>query len=412
MLKSHNKSVFETLGRQPVHPFPARMAAGIALEALGATKRQLVVLDPMSGSGTVIAVARAKGHKAIGVDLDPLAVLLAKVWTHPLNRKVVLAEGEKILAAARKTFKKLSLGQAYPAGSDKPTKEFIRYWFDDYARRQLAALACHIQRVKDGHIRDALWCGFSRLIITKSAGASLAMDLSHSRPHRVFNKAPVKPFNKFMSAVETVVTNCPNRSTGRIGPAARIYEGDARAMRIKSGSVDLVLTSPPYLNAIDYIRCSKFSLVWMGYAISELKLIRSTSIGAEKALEAYEGADWVAGVLKKLCVGKKLTNRDTAILVRYAVDMEKALCEVARVLKKGGRAVYVVGNSTVKGIFIRNSTIVSEAALKHGLKAISSHVRTLPANRRYLPPPNAKAAKIALDARMRQEVVLVFKKAA
>jgi tRNA G10 N-methylase Trm11 len=79
MLKSHHKTIFETLGRNPIHPFPARMAPGIALEALGQGDRPLRVLDPMVGSGTVLAVARAKGHRAYGVDLDPLAVLLSGV---------------------------------------------------------------------------------------------------------------------------------------------------------------------------------------------------------------------------------------------------------------------------------------------------------------------------------------------
>ncbi len=79
MLKFHNKTILETLGRNPIHPFPARMSPGIALEALGEKSESLRVLDPMTGSGTVLAVARAKGHRAFGFDLDPLAVLLASV---------------------------------------------------------------------------------------------------------------------------------------------------------------------------------------------------------------------------------------------------------------------------------------------------------------------------------------------
>lgn len=292
MLKSHNKSIFETLGRQPIHPFPARMAAGIALEALatGKAKRRLVVLDPMSGSGTVLAVARAEGHRAVGVDMDPLAVLLAKVWVQPVAKRAVVREAALVLESARKRFNKVPLARAYPVGCDEATKAFIRYWFDDYARKQLAALAWHIRRVSDENVRNVLWCGFSRLIITKSAGASLAMDLSHSRPHKSFDRAPVKPFNKFIVAVETVVANCPNKSIGPIGPVARVTEGDARSLVIRSNSVDLVLTSPPYLNAIDYMRCSKFSLVWMGYTTEQLKIIRGTSVGAESALSAPDQA--------------------------------------------------------------------------------------------------------------------------
>src|SRR5260221_12566867 len=84
MLKSHNKTILEILGRHPIHPFPARMAPGIALEALGDSKTQLRVLDPMVGSGTVLAVARKKGHRAYGMDIDPLAVLTAQVWTRTI----------------------------------------------------------------------------------------------------------------------------------------------------------------------------------------------------------------------------------------------------------------------------------------------------------------------------------------
>src|SRR5207247_3938961 len=95
--KSHKKTIFEILGRDPIHPFPARMAPGIALEALGETDVPLRVLDPMVGSGTVLAVARAKGHRAFGVDLDPLAVLLAGVWTRTVDAEGVKDKASEVL---------------------------------------------------------------------------------------------------------------------------------------------------------------------------------------------------------------------------------------------------------------------------------------------------------------------------
>src|SRR5260370_41910963 len=101
MLKSHNKNILEILGRNPIHPFPARMAPGIALEALGEGKASLRVLDPMAGSGTVLAVARAKGHRAFGMDLDPLAVLLAGVWTRRVDGKRVNDKAEDVLDRAK-----------------------------------------------------------------------------------------------------------------------------------------------------------------------------------------------------------------------------------------------------------------------------------------------------------------------
>ena len=63
MLKFHRKTIYEALGREPVHPFPARMAPGIALQAMADEEDSIRVLDPMMGSGTVLAMARSQRHK-------------------------------------------------------------------------------------------------------------------------------------------------------------------------------------------------------------------------------------------------------------------------------------------------------------------------------------------------------------
>lgn len=412
MLKSHRKTIFQTLGRHPIHPFPARMSPGIALDALSHSNGSLRVLDPMSGSGTVLAVARAKGHHALGVDVDPLAILLSRVWTRTVDPTGVRDKAEEVLDRAKTRFKSLSVADAYPSNSDDETREFIRYWFDGYARRQLMALATSISRVEDQESRDVLWCGFSRLIITKQAGASLAMDLSHSRPHRAFSTAPIKPFNRFLSAVDMVVSNCPQRDSGCVGPIARVQQGDARNLHIESESIDLVLTSPPYLNAIDYLRCSKFSLVWMGHTIRALRLIRTDSVGSEASLREASQATWVRTVIEHLRLRPALSPPHQAILARYVWDMDRALAEVSRVLRRDGRAVYVIGESMCKGTFIRNSSIIIAMAERHGLSLMSRHSRALPANRRYLPPPERANRHAKLNARMRREVVVVFRKPA
>lgn len=388
------------------------MSPGIALDALGENQTSLRVLDPMAGSGTVLAVARAKGHHAFGVDLDPLAVLLAGVWTRTVDPDYILEKAVAVLSRSKSAFRELSSARAYPIGSDDETRAFIRFWFDDYARRQLAALSFVIRRVRDDATRDALWCGFSRLIITKCAGASLAMDLSHSRPHKAFSHAPIKPFNRFMSAVSTVVSNCPHHGLETTGPIAVVKQGDARNLAFDAQSFDVVLSSPPYLNAIDYIRCSKFSLVWMGHTVSELREIRRTSVGAELTSDQALDSEWVRSLVKELRLRPPLSIRHQGVLAQYVLDMGRAIAEVSRVLRNGGRAVYVVGDSTVRGTFIRNSAIVKAVAQEHGLKLQSEHARTLPGNRRYLPPPKRTSGIGAMNGRMSREVVLVFNKAA
>jgi DNA modification methylase len=409
MIASHKKNIADILGRESVHPFPARMAPGIALDIVGKRKnKSITVLDPMSGSGTVLALARAAGHHAVGVDIDPLAVLIARVWTSAIDPSDIRAAGEVILGKARRRFRSLSTGRAYPAGADEATREFIRYWFDPYARRQLACLAHEIAEVKPKVHREALWCAFSRLIITKQSGASLAMDLAHSRPHKSYDVAPAKPFRKFMSAVERVAVNCIDSRDGNRGPAARVMKADARRLPFESGSIDLVLTSPPYLNAIDYMRCSKFSLVWMGYKVDDLRETRAESVGSEVGAGKHNMDEDVSRVIAKLGLGKRFAERDRAVLARYVADMRKAVAEVARVLKPSGQAVYVVGENTVRGTYIRTARLVEAVAKLSGLELVEKRSRALPANRRYLPPPVHRGRSL-LNARMRREVVLALR---
>lgn len=409
IIKSHNKTVYEALGRSPIHPFPARMAPGIALDTLSSNKKvPLRVLDPMMGSGTVLAMARSLGHHAIGVDSDPLAVLMSRVWTSTIDADSTLTKARDVLKRSKSLFKKLPHREGYPFGADEETKQFTRYWFDEHARRQLAALSRVIRRVHDDKARDVLWCALSRLIITKQAGASLALDLSHSRPHKYFDRAPVKPFDKFMTAVSTVTTNCIRGENGIVGPKTKTVHGDARDLAVPDASVDYVLTSPPYLNAIDYMRCSKFSLVWMGHTISALRQLRGHSIGSEKMSEVEDDDD-INAIVKELRIGSQFPARYLGMLRRYINDMREALGEVSRVLVPGGTAVYVVGENTVRDVYIRNSVIISSVAKLSGLVLKERRSRALPANRRYLPPAGNSGSSL-LDLRMRREVVLAFRK--
>jgi len=266
----------------------------------------------------------------------------------------------------------------------------------------IESLQCH-------NSRDALWCAFSRLIITKQSGASRAMDLSHSRPHRAFDVAPKKPFHQFLLSVERVIINCIHKSILNRGPQPTIKLGDARELALYDRSVDLVLTSPPYLNAIDYIRCSKFSLVWIGYNVNDLRDLRAQMVGTEASQEPSLADDKeIESVIEALKLQPKLEKRNERILRKYIYDMRKAIYEVRRVLSWTGKAVYVVGENSLRGTYIRTSVIISKLAGFAGLSMMGRMTRTLPANRRYLPPPSFGQRGGTMEGRMRREVVLTF----
>ena len=406
--------------RRPIHPFPARMPPDLVVDIMermeGGSGRSMHVVDPMAGSGTVLAVARDRGHRATGMDTDPLAVLIAGVWTAPLDRGAVLRRASSVLEAAKRDCRARRTDNAYPHGSDDETRRFVEYWFDPEARGQLASLASSIRRVRDGPVRRALWCAFSRLIITKQSGASLAMDLAHSRPHRAYGRAPAMPFVGFESAAMRVAEGCVEAGKagmdgdgGAGAGVADIRLGDARSLDMGYSSVDMVITSPPYLNAIDYMRCSKFSLVWMGHTVGDLRRIRTGAVGTEVGLYGEAGAAENAdGIVSKAAGGRNVSRRTAAVLARYVHDMRRAVRETARVLVCGGAAAYVVGENTVRGVFLRNSVIVEALAEEAGLKVVARRRRSLPPCSRYLPPPSTAGNE--LGRRIRREVVLEMRK--
>lgn len=391
------------LTRSP-HPFPARMAASIPIGALRKTRKSLRILDPMAGSGTCAVVARASKHLALAFDTDPLAVMLTNVRCGDLNQEQIRTYGQQVLSSARQT--KVAGKDAFPMRADEETRRFARYWFDLNARKQLAALSRQISRIRAKSVRDVLWCAMSRLIITKDAGVSLARDVSHSRPHKTYRIAPLKPFDHFERALERVLASCPFSVRSAKLPKAVARLGDARKLPLNTASVDVVITSPPYLNAIDYMRGHKLSLIWMGYRVSELRAIRRKSVGAE--LAAADVKPGMTVILKKMGRIHLLPSRVQKMIALYLNDMNAVLTEIARVLTPNGKAVIIVGDSNLRGVFIRNSVAVRELAEQNGLVLVNMSRRRIPSDKRYLPPPRMQLGQ-ALGKRMRTEVVLSFK---
>lgn len=399
-------SVISSLGRPAVHPFPARMAHGVVADALAGRPRGKI-LDPMVGSGAVIAAAKACGHAATGVDIDPLACLIARVWVTPVDHDAVRERADSVLCQAGNLAAGMALRDAYPKDADSETKAFTRYWFDRRNRTQLAALATAISRTRRPIIREALWCAFSRLIFSKQNSVSLALDLPHSRPHRAFSTAPATPFEKWFDAVERVISGTIARSERRKGPRARVVLGDARRLQFQDATFDMVVTSPPYLNAIDYMRASKFSLVWMGRGVGDLASIRARSIGTERGLYGDKRVEVFRQIPMLRSLLSRVPDRQRALGAKYALDLRATLQEVRRVLRRRGTALIVVGDNRIRGHFMRNSRVVEDVANAVGLRLVSRNTRKLPPNRRYLPPPSGEDS---LGKRMAEEVLLAFSK--
>ncbi len=384
------------------------MAPELAIASLQELKRQSVVLDPMMGSGTVVRQASELGHRAIGFYLDPLAVLMAKVWTTPLDDAVVARLAKDVLSNAKSLRGTIDLPWI---DEDEETRQFIDYWFAESQRTDLRRLAYALSGLDRPRLQaekraaaDLLRLALSRIIITKDQGASLARDVSHSRPHKVTETSSFEVFPAFERAVRQIrrlLASTPQAGQVDVGL------GDARSLSsVANGAIDVVLTSPPYLNAIDYMRGHRLSLVWLGHRLTDLRRIRSDSIGSERGPEQPHTAHLFKAIQQAMGPMDELPRRRASMVARYAEDVYRLMSEVARVLKPEGKAILVVGNSCLKRVFIRNSDGVIKAASMVGLRLLQQAERELPNSSRYLPMPLDMDEP--LGKRMRTETILTF----
>jgi DNA modification methylase len=151
---------------------------------------------------------------------------------------------------------------------------------------------------------------------------------------------------------------------------------------LDSASVDKVITSPPYLNAIDYMRGNKFSLVWLGYTIAQLRLIRSNSIGAERKMDHRSNQNEIQQIYSQIATTTELETNHASMIRRYINDSILLMSEISRVLKNGRKATLVIGNSTLKGVYIENSAIFQIAGSLAGLSLVDVKIREIPITQR------------------------------
>jgi SAM-dependent methyltransferase len=383
-----------------VHPFPARMAPEIALGKIDLlTEPGAVVLDPMCGSGTVVRLAAEHGRVGIGVDLDPLAVKITRTACHPAWAQKLEARAEAVLERAGRLSGKLPDWIA----RDLETREFVEYWFAPEQAEDLSRIA---RVLIDAPRRDdPLRIAFSRMIVTKERGASLARDTSHSRPHKVTEMNDYDVFDEFLKSANKLETLLEDAQVQR---RPSIRRGDARSLSfVPTGSVALCLTSPPYLNAIDYLRGHRMSLVWMGWTAKAIRELRCESVGVERAMVSAK-PDVQQITERAVPRIADLAERWQGIVLRFTHDMDRLARSLARVTKPGGHLVMVVADSQLKGVPISNADICAGATRNNGFKLVTRDERVLPAQHRYLPPPTASTGTLA--TRMKHEVIFTFQR--
>ena len=426
------------------HAFPAKFPPQLPRKFITAlTQPGDAVLDPMMGSGTTLVETQMANRKAIGFDTDPLAVRITEAKTTPIDARKVCEIGEFILNKVRllSQDRRQRLREAFHRDWETNTSRFIDYWFDLETQNDLCALMSEIRRIPSKcdvgmNSVDALVAFFevvfSAIIITKSGGVSLALDLAHTRPHRAkvvydtkgellwgkeqldqqrsrlrfISKQLRSPFGEFHQRFQKNLAHLLDSHSDQLKPI--IEPADAQKVPLSDDCVDLIVTSPPYAsNAIDYMRAHKFSLVWMGYSLKDLGHTRSRTIGGEATtgIELETLPSWAVRVVREVA------NRDAKkgkVLHRYYSEMTKVLREMYRVLKPGKAAIVVAGSSTMRGRDTETGDCLADIGRAIGFDVPAIGVRNLDRNRRMLPAGATLDKSSQIQQRMHQEYVIGY----
>ncbi|HEY0375764.1 MAG TPA: DNA methyltransferase [Pyrinomonadaceae bacterium] len=376
-----------------IHSYPAKLLMHIPYFFLSNTILSQpgdTVLDPFCGSGTVLLESMLAGRNAIGVDVNPLARLISKVKTTPLDIK-------KLDGCITRLWARIPNESTL----DQPDVINLNYWFYPHVVQKLLRILEGIKSTRDRDIKDFFLVCFSscaRRVSLADPRLSVPVRLrndQYQQGHWLYEKTDkllkrlrrINVLTEFNKIVETNKTRIASlNSKGFDGVVAQVVGVDAKDLRfdldqngqrgrkIPSNSVDLIITSPPYIGAQKYIRASSLSLGWLDLCESQqLRELDAQSIGREHFskqtyLESVNtGIKSADKVLKSLHTVNPLRGRITGA---YILEMRETLKEIARVLKPNGYMVLVAANNQVCGQEFRTQHYLREITEEFGLTLI------------------------------------------
>ncbi|MGH6889693.1 MAG: DNA methyltransferase [Rhizomicrobium sp.] len=312
------------------------------------------ILDPYCGSGTVLVEAALADRRALGIDLNPLAVLIAQTKIAPVPRQALVnlqRQMSEVVAGLGNDdmpslFTSLSaeINSALRRDKNKRLSDpWFCKWFQPKVLQDLVVIESEIEKLDDARLRNVALVVFSD-VLRKSSNA-------HSGyPNIMFDrKAPKKPRpgKPFLRALERVCSMIAMLSED---PAdwskVAAKHGTAIETGVHPNSVDLIVTHPPYIGSIPYAEYGALSLKWLGHD--------------PKALD-------------RALTGGRRQARD--VVQRFRESYAHMLEEAYRVLRHGKYAFLMVGNPVVRGEVVDLATMTIDLAERADFRLVASTER-------------------------------------
>lgn len=346
---------------ESIHPYPAKFIGDIprALLKVLPLKANTVVLDPFSGSGTTLLSAQRAGMRSVGVDVNPIACMIARVKTGHTPPDLI-AVAEEICRRANKN--------KSPKAWDIPN---LDHWFKRDIQLAVSAILEEVDQIGGGPVRDILRLSLSSILVRISNQES---DTRYAAVEKNVGYSGV--FVAFRNAVAKISGALESRTWNHV--SAQVIEANTLELDPASigEKVGLVVTSPPYPNAYEYWLYHKYRMWWLGF---DPLAVKDAEIGAR------------AHFFKK--------EHHTELT--FWQQMRGTFKLIDSVLVPGGYACFVVGRSKIHGKIVDNAHILESIAEEFSLRRIFRFDRTISAQRKSF---NLSHANIKTEA------VIVFEK--
>lgn len=359
------------------HRYPAKFIPQLAARLIKENSEVgELVCDIFMGSGTTLVEAIVNDRRAYGTDINPVAVLITRAKTTPIEPRYLET---KILSLKGKI-------KHHLIDKDKQTlliKDDLRviarenkrigYWFPEKQKHDLSIILSAIMHIEDNNIRIFLLCAFSNIL----KGCSRWL-MKSVKPTIDKNKIINNAYHSFFLHTQRMLEK--NRLFWKTLEGKKIEctidNVDARKMKISNDSAALIVTSPPYVTSYEYADLHQLTAIWLVYA-EKLSDFRTNFIGSIQKEHAQVSlySDLGKSIVDKLY---SIDKREANGVEQYFFEMQQCFEEMYRVLKHGGRACIVIGDTDLKKVKIYNADVFVQTMEKIGFKIYNIIKRPIP----------------------------------